>query len=325
VVRSDAPKWLFPDDVDWIVSPGWPLDIGVAQHDGLELDVDQTRRLWQAFSLEFDERALVEARLLREVGADLLLGDIPPLAFEAAAHARIPALGMTNFTWDWIYAAWPDFEPIAARIRAAYALADGLLRLPLHAPCDAFARIEDVPMVARFAKQSRTAMRQVLGLPQSKRVVLLSFGGFSARGLDLASLGRWHEYVFVVTPIVGGPADGLPANVRVLNETPLDYVSLVGACDVVVTKPGYGIVADCLANRIGVLFTDRGPFREYEVLAEALPRLGRARYVPRERLLAGEIGADLEALLTSDVPWTDQAMNGAERVAECVLAQVTIE
>jgi L-arabinokinase len=325
VVRSDAPSWLFPADVDWIPSPGWPLDIGSAQRGSLELDVDQTRRQWHAFAAEFDARAEAEADLLRQAGADIVVADIPPLAFAAAARACVPALGMTNFTWDWIYAAWPDFESIVARIRAAYAQAHGLLRLPLHGPCDAFARIEDVPMVARRARRSRVEVRLQLGLPTTAPVVLLSFGGFAAAGLDLATLGRWREYLFLVTPPSAPDAEGLPANVRILNETLLDYVSVLAACDVVVTKPGYGIVSDCLANRVAVLFTERGPFREYEVLAEALPRLGRARHVPRDQLVAGEIGAHLDALLASKAAWTDQAFNGADRVAERVLDRVTIE
>src|SRR5438876_3702981 len=36
--------WLFPPDVERLPSPGWPLDVGVAQHGGLDLDIDETRR-----------------------------------------------------------------------------------------------------------------------------------------------------------------------------------------------------------------------------------------------------------------------------------------
>ena len=108
-----------------------------------------------------------------------------------------------------------------------------------------------------------------------------------------------------------------------LNETPSDYVSLLAACDVVVTKPGYGIVADCLANRVAVLFTDRGPFREYDVLASALPALGRARYVPRDDLISGNLGQHLDALVESHAGWTAQPINGAEVVAERVVQNLT--
>ena len=322
MVRTDAPRWLYPPDVEWISDPGWPMDIGVVQHDGLEFDIDDTREHWCELLTRWDERADGEAELLRERNVDILLGDIPPLAFAAAARAGIPSYGVTNFTWDWIYAAWPEFADIVAHIRAAYGHANGLFRLPLYGDCAAFRCIEDVPLISRKATRTREVVRRELNLEQDACVVLLSFGGFTANGLDLQSLGRLREYVFVIAPPLR--VDRAPANVVVLREQPRDYVSLLAACDVVVTKPGYGIVADCLANRVRVLFTDRGPFREYEVLVQGLRTEARARYVPREDLLRGDLGPYLAGLMRSQTVWTDQPMNGAEVVAERLLDRVTI-
>ena len=323
-IRTDAPAWLFPLAAEYITSPGWPLDVGVAQHGGLDLDMDETRHRWQAFARTFDARADAEASLLREHDVDVVLGDIPPLAFAAAARAGLPAAALGNFSWDWIYAAWPEFQQVVDTVKAGYAYADVLYRLPFHSTASdafaAFARIEDVPLIVRRAARPRCQVRAELGLTGQARVVLLSFGGFAAHGLDIRALGEWADYTFVVTPPVAllNTTD-LPANVVALNHSPADYVSLLGACDVVVTKLGYGIVADCLANRVAVLFTDRGPFREYDVLAEQLPRLGHAQYIPRDELLAGQLGPRLDALLASDALWTDLPMNGASVVAARVL------
>jgi hypothetical protein len=327
VVRTDAPRWLFPHRVEWIEQTAWPLDIGVAQRDGLELDIAETRRRWQSFARSFDEHAEREAQLLRNSEAAILVGDIPPLAFAAASRAGLPALALGNFTWDWIYAAWPGFEDIVSCIRGAYSQAEALLRLPLHARCDggfaAFTRIEDVPLIARQASRGRMEVRNELGLADQALAVLLSFGGFTARGLNLNRLGQWPTYTFIVTPPLALNAGPLPANVLALNETPSDYVSVLAACDVVVTKPGYGIVADCLANRVAVLFTDRGPFREYDVLASALPAMGRARYVPRDDLISGDLGKHLDALVESQAGWIEQPINGAAVVAERVMQNLT--
>jgi len=318
VVRSDAPKSLFPPDVEWVPSPGWPLDIGVVQRGGLEMDIDATRQAWREFARALGEHAKTEARLLREARVDLVVGDIPPLAFTA----RVPSWGLTNFTWDWIYSAWPDFEDIVAVIRQAYAHAEGLFRLPFYGDSGAFAHIEDVPLIARKATRPRRHVRAELEVSDDDTVVLLTFGGFSAKGLDLQRLRDLSEYVFVVTPPM--VLEQAPPNVRVLNQSPADYVSLLAACDVVVTKPGYGIVADCLANRVAVLFTDRGPFREYDVLADALTRFGRARYVPREELLHLDLHTHLDELLRCNTPWAELPMNGADCVADRVVAQARI-
>src|SRR5437879_12967637 len=74
LVRTDAPAWLFPEQVENLPSPGWPLDVGVAQHEGLDLDIDETRRRWEAFADAFDARADDEAQLLLSHGVDVLVG-----------------------------------------------------------------------------------------------------------------------------------------------------------------------------------------------------------------------------------------------------------
>jgi L-arabinokinase len=103
-----------------------------------------------------------------------------------------------------------------------------------------------------------------------------------------------------------------------LREQPADYVSLLAACDAVVTKPGYGIVADCLANQVPILYTERGPFREYDVLVEAVHRLGCAHYVPRPDVLSGRLTPHLDALFDSACAWSDLPLDGARVVAQRV-------
>ena len=47
---------------------------------------------------------------------------------------------------------------------------------------------------------------------------------------------------------------------------------LVRAADVVVTKPGYGIISEAIANDAALLYTSRGRFVEYDVLVKEMPR-----------------------------------------------------
>jgi UDP-N-acetylglucosamine:LPS N-acetylglucosamine transferase len=151
--------------------------------------------------------------------------------------------------------------------------------------------------------------------------VLISFGGFAASGLDLTALGRWTDRTFVFAPPLPARPPDLPRNVLLVDEPSVEYLSLLAACDAVVAKPGYGIVTDCLANQVPVLFTERGPFREYDVLAEALTTLGRAYFVPRAVVLAGNLGPYLDTLDQLTTSWTAQRMDGAQVVAQRTLAQ----
>ena len=53
------------------------------------------------------------------------------------------------------------------------------------------------------------------------------------------------------------------------------YEDLVASVDVVVTKPGFGIVTECLANDTAMLYTSRGRFVEYDVMVAEMPRFLR--------------------------------------------------
>ena len=96
----------------------------------------------------------------------------------------------------------------------------------------------------------------------------------------------------------------------------LKYEDLVAAADVVVSKPGYGIVSECAANGAALLYTSRGRFPEYEVLTAEMPRFLRCRFISQEHLLAGNWSDGIAALLGQQQPPESPPTNGAERAAE---------
>src|SRR5688572_5744540 len=170
VRRSSAARYeLQPVDVD----------TGVVQHDSLSIDYVETARRAAAFYADFDRRITSEAAHLTNVAADLVVGDIPPLAFAAAAAAGIPSIAVGNFTWDWIYERSPGFEAhapaVLPRIREAYAHAGTVLRLPFHGGFAAMSRnIRDLPLIARRSALTREQARRTFALnnPDARPIVL---------------------------------------------------------------------------------------------------------------------------------------------------------
>jgi hypothetical protein len=118
--------------------------------------------------------------------------------------------------------------------------------------------------------------------------------------------------------------DGLPSNVRSVDaeslaERGLDYRDVVGAADVVVTKPGYGIVSDCIAAGTRIVYTDRGDFPEYPVLVREMARFLPAAYVGHADLHAGRLGEPLAEVLGRPLP-PPPDLSGAETAAARLLA-----
>jgi L-arabinokinase len=103
----------------------------------------------------------------------------------------------------------------------------------------------------------------------------------------------------------------------------LRYEDLVRAADVVVTKPGYGIISEAIANSAALLYTSRGHFVEYDVLVREMPRYLRAEFLEQKQLLSWDWSAALERLLSQAPPPETPALNGAEIAAEEILRLVT--
>jgi L-arabinokinase len=95
---------------------------------------------------------------------------------------------------------------------------------------------------------------------------------------------------------------------------------LIRAADVIVTKPGYGIVADAIAHEVPVLYTDRGDFAEHPKLVEALHECTTADFVPQADLLAGKLAPHLDRVLSRTRKPPPVVLNGATIAAERILA-----
>jgi L-arabinokinase len=328
VIRTSAAPWFFRASAGAIDLQSVEVDTGVVQIDSLRLDEDETARRAAAFYATFDARADAEAALLVRLGASVVAGDVPPLAFAAADRAHVPSIALSNFTWDWIYAAYPQFESIApgviALMRAAYSRATRALRLPMHGGFEPMAAVtRDIPLIARHATTARAVTRRSLGVAEGSVMVLASFGGYGLR-LPYEEIARKNDFTLVVTGHEYAGAETDTSESRrfadrrglVIAGDEVRYPDLVAAADVVVSKPGYGIVSECIANGAAFLYTTRGRFAEQAVMMAEMPTVLRCRVISQEDLLAGRWKTAIEALLAQPPPVHRWPTNGAEVAAE---------
>jgi L-arabinokinase len=308
VVRTQVAPWLF----ERTARPGVELspietDTGIVQIDSLTLDADASLVRARRFMETFEARVRDEAAFLRAHGAVLAVADLPPLGIAAAHAAGIPAIAFGNFTWDWIYAHYAGGEDLAQTIGEVYRRTTLALRLPMWGGFETMPHVRDVPFVARHATHDRSQTRAALGIPLDADVVLVSFGGYGLKETTRPTAAGYH---------VLWPGD---IDEAAMYDRGYRYEDLVKAVDVVVSKPGYGIIAECLANDTALLYTSRGDFREYPVLVEAMPALLRCEFIQQRELLEGDWTPYLDALLAKPQPRTAPATDGARVTATEIL------
>ncbi len=320
-IVSAAPEDLFrravPGPFDYRAAA---CDVGLVQHGALAIDEAATAERCRAFAATWDARVSEEAAWLRASSARLALGDIPPLAFAAAARAGVASIGLGNFSWDWIYARYagrePDLAQASRRAAESYRHARLLLELPFAGDLRAFPHRERIGFVARRPQVARDDARRRLGL-DARPAVLLSFGGIGLEGLpfDVLAAERGLQCVTSDARVPDGLVSATAARLDALG---LSYVDVVGACDVVVTKPGYGIVSDALGAGARLVYTERGDFPEYEVMIDEMPRYLACAHVSNADLRAGRIAEAVGRALTLPQPEPPD-LGGAARAAARLL------
>lgn len=311
VIRSEVAPWL----VQRTARPGVTLqvvacDTGVVQADSLHLDEAATLTRARGFMATFSERVEAEAAWLRQAGASVVVADIPPLGIAAARAAGVPGIALGNFTWDWIYSGYSGSEDVVEMIGNAYRQTTLALRLPMWGGFATMPNVMETPFVARRSLRDPAEVRRLLNLPADERLALVSFGGYGVDGLNVEALRRLAGYRVLLPGDVNEPA---------MYDQGLHYEDLVRAVDVVVSKPGYGIVSECLANDTALLYTSRGHFVEYDVMVAAMPRFLRAAFIDQAELFSGEWRPHLDALLAQPAPPEQPATNGAEVAALRIL------
>jgi UDP:flavonoid glycosyltransferase YjiC (YdhE family) len=335
IVKTGAPARLFAH----ILSSRCELvnlqcDAGMVQIDSLNVDTAATIRQASAFQAQLPELAHIEASYLRETAADAVVGDIPPLAAAAARGAGIPSILIGNFTWDWIYDSYRDPEAVelGRNLRRTYQRATLALRLPM---AGGFAGLEpivrDIPFIARHSRWTRDEVRSALRLPprsQGKPLVLMSFGGYGVAGLDIAALARLTDYTIATTDLtvrgnVNPDTNGLLyISEQQVRDSGLLYEDLVRGADIVVTKPGYGIISEAIANDTALLYTSRGDFVEYDVLVKEMPRYLRTQFIEQKDLLNGNWSSALRRLMDQRAVPEKPPLNGAAIAAGEILKRI---
>ena len=321
-----TPSWFFHQSLGRLGESGTyelvPLDtdVGLVQRSALREDTTATAEALRA-GLPMAEACRPLADGIERSGADAVVCDISPWGLVAAHRLGLPSVLVENFTWDWIYAGYPDLADFEAPFRAAFDLATTHIQTaPICRP-SATAHARTLP-ASRSPRKDRESTRAELGLGDDEQLVMMTMGGVAWRYQNLGALESESERVWVIA----GGADGNELeqkgrHVLLPHRSPFYHPDLVAASDVVVGKLGYSTVAEVAAAGTRFVFVPRPHFPESRKL-EAWTRchLTSTAFEP-ERLeakswlsdLIGTVGETLQRPRRVAIP------NAADQVAQRVL------
>lgn len=276
----------------------WSIDVGIRQPDSLTEDIPAT--LTALATSASEERIDALAAALR--GYDRAVVDIAPVAMEAARRAGVPVIAVGNFDWPWIYRHYPALHGWAEHLAELQAPHRALFLSP-GPGLFGFEAVTTVPLVGR--------QRPAASLPP--RTVLVSFGGF---GLD--TIRDMLPQIPGVSWATASPMPDLGRSDSLHLSGP--YPALVAGAAAVLTKPGYGIHAECALAGTPMVWVERGRFPESPYLVAAMKARGVAvgcRHEAPE--FPSRLAAALEVVLSRPRP-APVSSGGAATAARAILA-----
>ncbi|MGC8744233.1 MAG: hypothetical protein ACP5T0_10185 [Verrucomicrobiia bacterium] len=320
-IRTTSPIWLFQD----VISNGRveiseaELDCGVVEKNPLEIDEEKTIKKLVDFIKTSMAVVTKETAFVLQNNIGLIISDIPFLAGEISSRAGIPCLAASNFLWDWIYEPMifdDDYkDEVLLSLRCGYSKMTQWLRYPFYHDSSMLNNITDVPLVVRSVQHQPDEVLEKTGLTNEKqrlKIYLALRGGIDWKTIVAAAKNSPDCLILTAEPLQGD----IPENIRVINPYPeFNFTDVINMCDLVVGKPGYGLVSNCVAHKKRLLYAQRSGFREDEITMSEARRYVPMIEIPREDFYAGRWGNYLEQLIEMEIPRESIQTNGAE---ECV-------
>jgi UDP:flavonoid glycosyltransferase YjiC (YdhE family) len=318
-IFTTAPEWFFADSLSGQFEyHEFVTDIGLVQKTPFLHDLKETIEALDRF-IPFDSALISEtADFLKQRTCQLVVCDISPIGISIAKEAGIPSVLIENFTWDWIY---EDFIQADARIsryaeffRKIYQAAD------YHIQASPVCNPQSVDMttdpISRNVRRSSVGIREKLGIPQEKKIVLLTTGGVREKYRFLENLTAEPEICFVIPG--GSESPEQQDNLILLPyRSGFNHAELVNAADAVVGKAGYSTIAEVYQAGVPFGYVPRSNFRETDKLVAFVEKEMTGLCIGDEEFKAGKWLSKVSQLLS--FPKTQRHhRNGSHQAADLI-------
>jgi L-arabinokinase len=323
IVKTDLPEAFMHSRIPASIElRSGAFDVGLIQKDSIRVDLDASLAALEQLYARETELIQQEIEFLRAENVGVVVADVPAIPLAAAQQLGLPNIATSNFGWDWIYADFiaenPRWVFFVEKFRTVYQQTDLLLRQPFSEPMEAFPRKIDLSLLAKPGINRRALVAEVSGADLEKKWVLLSFTSLLLEPSALEALAALSDYEFFAVEPLEWPG----STVHTIARSTVCFADVMASVDVVVTKPGFGIVSESIANGKPIIYSDRAHFREYPVLVDCIQRYCRQAFVSNQELYAGHLGRALKAIESAPPPREQIEPGGAELAAQQILRSI---
>jgi UDP:flavonoid glycosyltransferase YjiC (YdhE family) len=262
-------------------------DVGVFMN-GAKADAKKTGQMVDAWVDSWDSYIAEEMSFCESENIDLILSDIVPQSFLVARELGIPGIGISNFTWHFIYSHLLGPTESVQRLKGAYEMADGALVLPFNEEMALLKSRQEISLISRKITPSIADLISESGL-----LVYMGLG----KSLDASFFLRLrHIEGFGLQFLVSSGTNFPLKNVIKIPPEETETQNYIAMCDLVVSKAGYSTVSEAIRAGVPMCIFGRDGYEEDRLIANGIEALGIGRKISEEQFLEGEWRGELDHL-----------------------------
>ena len=287
-----------------------PCDLGLIMHDAMRVDVATSWSCYTNRESHWTTHLDAACSLVRSAAPDLILSNVGDMPLAAAQILGIPSLAMSSLNWAdtarFYFETLPNSAPVMERLTNVYNNVPLTLRLSPGMPMRGLKEYV-LPPVATLSTYSRELLEAKLAqflnpALRHRPRILIGMGGIEM-GLNCTQWPEQSTANFLVTNQPHLPPGGLiPQGITnadaLCTQTGLVFSDLLGCCDAVICKPGYGTFVEAALADTPVLYVEREDWPEQRVLVRWLETNARCAKLDLATLRQGLFSDAIDQLLT---------------------------
>lgn len=300
---------------DRIICKDLATDIGlVNKQNSLEVDKFLLQQQLLEFTLSWEDVVNNEYNFLKNLNIKCIVSDISPIGTLVGYKLQLPVVLITNFTWVEQYEYIGIDKSIIDKYRQAYSYVTKFIKYDLCSPISSV-NCKDINEVGFTCRDIN--LDKVEKIKQQYGKFILVTCGKSAN-LNTINIKNFNGTIFTTSGIEITCEED--CNIVNLPIDTLDTQNYIAASEMVITKAGWGTIAEGIIGHTNLVLIERPSAKEDSFNIEELKKRNLAISINEEDLLDLDIEKLREKLKKEiDYDKLNSYENDAAKVAEIIL------
>jgi uncharacterized protein (TIGR00661 family) len=240
ILRTSQNEPFFKKSLKNIEIYSGKTDVGpIINNDGISINKKKSKAKIENWIEDIPKIAKKELSFLKKIDPDLVISDISAMPFLATNTLKIPSVAISNFSW------YDVLKFISKRhlnlLKTFYDNADYALKLPFGTPMDHFKNKVNCSLLVRNNTLSKIKLRKELGFSKQDFLITIALGN--------------HKKLFKLNFDDDHKIISFDKNIQTKNkllylENWIEGQNIISLSNLVICKCGYGLISECIANKI---------------------------------------------------------------------------